>query len=145
MLVLAWLGAPVVDVVSEVPLSKEFFDLILECDAFFNGVANILMISAILILVSLRAVSQHRVGSFVDSCVLGGQEYILTRPHQVCEVIVFARRRSGDPLIRALGLLLVSIRRSSAISILALLIIPVLISGLGLSRWDDLSGHFCQS
>ena len=78
MLVLAGLGAPVADVVLEVPFSDEFFDLILKCDAFFCGVANISMISAVLVLVSFRAVSPHRIWSLVDSCVLCGQEYILT-------------------------------------------------------------------
>ena len=58
MLVLARLGAPVADVVLEVPLSDEFFNLILECDAFFCGVANVSMIVAVLVLVSFRAVSR---------------------------------------------------------------------------------------
>ena len=53
MSVLARLGAPVADVVLEVPLSDEFFNLVYECDAFFGGVANVSMISAVLILVSL--------------------------------------------------------------------------------------------
>ena len=78
MLVLAGLGAPVADVVLEVPFSDEFFDLVLEYDAFFCCVANISVIPAILVLVSFGAVSPHRIQSFVDSCVLCGQEYILT-------------------------------------------------------------------
>ena len=51
MLVLARLGAPVANVVLEVPFSDEFFDLILECDAFFCGVANISVILAALVLI----------------------------------------------------------------------------------------------
>ena len=51
--ILVGLGAPVVDVVLKVPLPDEFFDFILECDAFFGGVANVFMISSILAWVSL--------------------------------------------------------------------------------------------
>ena len=51
--VLAGLGTPVADVVLEVPISDEFFNLILECDTFFDDVANISMVSAVLVLVSL--------------------------------------------------------------------------------------------
>ena len=80
VLVLAGLGAPVADVVLEVPLSDEFFNLILECDAFFCGVANISVILTVLVLVSFQTVSLHRIWSLGDSCVLYGQEYILTRP-----------------------------------------------------------------
>ena len=53
MSVLVGLSAPVADVVLEIPLSDEFFNLVLEYDAFFSSVANILMILAVLILVSL--------------------------------------------------------------------------------------------
>ena len=55
-LVVVRLGASVVDVVSEIPITDEFFDLILECNAFFSGVADIYMISTILILVSFGVV-----------------------------------------------------------------------------------------
>ena len=61
MLVLVGLGAPVADVVLEIPFSYEFFDLIFECDAFFYGVANISVISAVLVLVSFQAISPHRI------------------------------------------------------------------------------------
>ena len=61
MLVLEGLGALIADVVLEVPFSDEFFDLILERDAFFGGVANISVISAVLVLVSFGAVSPHRI------------------------------------------------------------------------------------
>ena len=70
--VLVGLGAPITDVVSEKPLSDELFDLVLECDAFLGSVANILVISVVLTLVSLRAVSRHCVWSFVDACMLDG-------------------------------------------------------------------------
>ena len=99
MLVLARLGAPVTDIVLEVPFSNEFFDLILKCDAFFCGVANIWVISEVLVLVSFGVVSPHRIWSLVDSRVLCGQEYILTRPRKVGKVIIFARRGSSDLLI----------------------------------------------
>ena len=145
VLVLVGLGALVADVVLEVPLSDEFFNLILECDVFFCGVANISVISAILVLVHFRAVSPHCIWSLVDTCVLYGQEYILTRPCQVGEVIVLAQRGSSDPLIRALGLLLVGIQRSSAISALVLLVVPVLIGGLELSYWCDVAWRLFQS
>ena len=52
MSVLVGPGAPVADIVLEVPLSDEFFDLVLKCDAFFSGMANILMVSVVLVLVS---------------------------------------------------------------------------------------------
>ena len=45
-------GALVADIVLEVPLSDEFLDLVLKCDAFFGGMANILMVSVVLVLVS---------------------------------------------------------------------------------------------
>ena len=78
MLVLTGLSSPIADVILELPLSDEFFDLILECDAFFHCVANILVISAVLVLVSFRAVSPHCIYSLIDSCMFYGQEYILT-------------------------------------------------------------------
>ena len=68
MLVLAGLGTSVADVVLEVPFSYEFFNLIFECNAFFYGVANISVISTILIiLVSFLVVSSHHIWSLVDS------------------------------------------------------------------------------
>ena len=78
MSVLAGLGASIADIALEVPFSDEFFDLILECDAFFGVVANILMVPAILVLISFLAVSPYCVRPFVDSRALCGQEYILT-------------------------------------------------------------------
>ena len=98
-LVLMGLGAPVVDVVLEVSISDELLNLVFEGDAFFCGVADISVKSIVFILVPLRAVSLHRIGSFIHARVLCGKEYILTRPHQVGEVIVLARRGSRDPLI----------------------------------------------
>ena len=133
MLVLAGLGALVADVVLEVLFSDEFFDLILDRNAFFCGVANISVISIVLVLVSFRTISPHRIRPLVDSRVLCGQEYILTRPRQVGEVIILAQRGSNETLIRALGLLLVGVWRLSAISALALLVLPILLGGLKLS------------
>ena len=72
MLVLVGLGAPVADIVLEVTFSNEFFNLIFECDAFFCGVANTSVISVVLVLVSFRVVSPHRIWSLIDSCVLYG-------------------------------------------------------------------------
>ena len=59
MSVLTRLGAPVADIALEVPLSDEFFDLIIECDAFFGVVSNILMVPIVLVLVSFLAVSLY--------------------------------------------------------------------------------------
>ena len=72
------LGAPVADVIMEINLSNELFNLVLEDDAFFLGVADISMKSAIFIWVPLRAIFPHRIGSFVHARVFHGQEYILT-------------------------------------------------------------------
>ena len=58
VLVLARLGAPVADVVLEVPISNEL-NLILQGDAFFFGVADISVVSVVLALVPFRAVSLH--------------------------------------------------------------------------------------
>ena len=69
---------PVADIIPEVSLSDKFFNLVLECDALFRGVANISMVLAVFVLIPLRAVSPHRIRSFVQTCVLCGQEYILT-------------------------------------------------------------------
>ena len=121
MLILAELGNPVADVVLEVSLSDELLNFVLEGDAFFSGVADISVVSAVLALVFFQAVSPHRIWLLLYARVLRGQEYILTRPCLVGEVIVLARRGSQDPLIRALGLLLVGVRRSSVISAFAFL------------------------
>ena len=58
-LVIVWLCAPVEDIIPEVSLSGEFFNLILECVALFHGVADISMVSAVFVLIPLRAVSPH--------------------------------------------------------------------------------------
>ena len=47
------LGAFVVDVISEISFSDEFFDLILKHNALLHGVANIFVIPAIFVLISL--------------------------------------------------------------------------------------------
>ena len=56
VLVVARLGASIVDVVLEIPFTDEFFDLILEHNALFSGMAEIFVISAILILISFGVV-----------------------------------------------------------------------------------------
>ena len=97
ILVVLWHGASIADIVLEVSFLDEVFNLILERDALFCGVANISIISAVFVLIPLRALSPHRIGSFVHARVLRGQEYILTRPYQVGEVIVLAWRRVSGP------------------------------------------------
>ena len=77
VLVLKGLRAPVADEVLEVPFLDKFFDLILERDALFCGVANGSVISAVFVLVSFREVSPHRIWPLVDSRGLCRQEYIL--------------------------------------------------------------------
>ena len=144
-LVLARLGTPIVDVVREVTLSDELLNLVLEDDAFFRGVAGIPVVSTILILVLLRAVSLHRIKLLVDAHVLRGQEYILTRPCQVGEVNVLARKGSQDPLIRALGLLLVGVRRSLAVSTFTFLGVPVFLGEHEFSCWCNLMRHCYRS
>ena len=52
-LVVAQLGASVADIISEVSFSDEFLDLIIEHNALLRGVADILVISAIFILIPL--------------------------------------------------------------------------------------------
>ena len=52
-LVVTQLGTSVVDIISEVSLSDEFLDLILEHDALLHGVVDFLMISAVFILIPL--------------------------------------------------------------------------------------------
>ena len=107
--------------------------------------ANVSVIPAVLFLVSFGAVSPHRIWPLVDSRVLCGQEYILTQPHQVGEVIVLARKGSSGPLIWALGLLLVGVWSSSAISTVALFVVPVLLGGLKLSRGCNLALRLYQN
>ena len=51
ILVIERLGASVVDVISEVPFTDEFFDLILEHNALFGGLADIFVIPIILALI----------------------------------------------------------------------------------------------
>ena len=109
ILVIMWLGASIADIILEVSLLDEFFNLILKRDALFRGVADISRESTVFVLIPLRAVSPHLIRSFVHVHVLRGQEYILMRPRKVYEVVVLARRGSRDPLIWALGLLLVGV------------------------------------
>ena len=78
-LVSARLGAFFADVISEIPITDEFLDFILEHDALLCGMANILVISVILILISFGAISYQRIRSFVDAYLLGGQKDFLTR------------------------------------------------------------------
>ena len=145
MLVIVCLGAPVVDIVLKVSFSDEFFNIILERDALFRGVADISMIPVLLALVPFQMVSLHRIRSFVYARVLRGQEYILMRPCQIGEVIVLTWRESWDPLLRALGLLLVGIQRSSVISSLTFLVVPVLFGRHKLSCWCNLMRCFYWS
>ena len=77
-LVLVGLRAPITDVILEVSLSDELLNLAFEGDEFLCGVVDVSVKSVVFILVPLRAVSLHRIGSFVDTRVLRGQEYILT-------------------------------------------------------------------
>ena len=128
-LVIVWLGAPVADITTEVSLSDEFFNLILERNALFRGVADISMESVVFVLIPLRAVSPHRIKVLIHARVLLGQEYILTRPCQADEIIVLARRGSRDHLIRILSLLLVGVWRPLAIFTLSFLVFPVLPGG----------------
>ena len=57
VMVVVRLGTSVADVVSEIPFTDEFFNLILEHNALFDCVANIFVKSTILILISFGAVS----------------------------------------------------------------------------------------
>ena len=145
VLVLAGLGAPIADIVLKVSLSDELLDLLLKGDVFFRGVADISVVSAVFALVSFRAISPHRIWSLVYACVLRGQEDILTRRCQVGEVIVLARRGSRDPLIWAIGLLLVGVQRLSEISAFAFLVVPILLGRHELSCWCDLMWRFYRS
>ena len=77
-MVLVGLGASIVNIILEVSLSDEPFNLVFEGDAFFCGVADISVKPAVFIFVPLLAVSPHLIGSFIHSCVLRGQEHILT-------------------------------------------------------------------
>ena len=52
-LVFARLGTLIADIVLEVSLSDELLNLVLEGDAFFRGVADISVVSVVLILVPL--------------------------------------------------------------------------------------------
>ena len=79
-LVNPWLGASVTNINSEVPVMDEFLDLILEYDTLLCGMADILVISVILALVSSGVVSSQWIRPLVDACLLGGQEVLLTRP-----------------------------------------------------------------
>ena len=51
------IGASVTDAISEVPVTDEFLDLILEHDILLYGIADTLMISVILILIPFGVVS----------------------------------------------------------------------------------------
>ena len=58
---------PVIDVVLQVPVADEFFYLIFQGDALFCCMADIFVKPAILILISLRAISLQRVRLFENS------------------------------------------------------------------------------
>ena len=49
-------GPPVVNVVLEVPATNEFLDLILECNALFSSVTDVLIVLTIFTLIPFRAV-----------------------------------------------------------------------------------------
>ena len=57
ILVIARLGSSVMDVIPKLRITDEFLDLILEHYAFLYGVADILVIPAVLILISFGAIS----------------------------------------------------------------------------------------
>ena len=80
-LVVTRLGTFVANVISEVPLSNEFLDLIPEHNAHLDGVADIFVISEILILIPFLAVSSQRIRLLVYACMLSGQEDVLIRPN----------------------------------------------------------------
>ena len=71
-LVLIGLGAPIADIVLEVSLSDKLHNLIFKDDAFFRGVADISVKLTVFILIPLRAVPLHRIGSFIHVHVLRG-------------------------------------------------------------------------
>ena len=52
-LVVTWLGASIAYIISKVPFSDEFLDLIIEHDALLCGVTDVLVIPAIFILIPL--------------------------------------------------------------------------------------------
>ena len=52
-------GPLAIDVVLEVFAADDFFNLILECNALFSGVTDVLMISTIFILIPLGAISMQ--------------------------------------------------------------------------------------
>ena len=98
----------VADIVPKISLLDAFLNLILE-SVHSSVVWPTSHVLAVLVLIPLRAVSPHRIGSFVHARVLRGQEYILTRPCQIGEVIVLTQKGSRDHMIWALGLLLVGV------------------------------------
>ena len=55
-LIVVRFGTFVADVVFEIPFTDEFFDFILEYNALFGGVADIFLISVILVQVSFGVV-----------------------------------------------------------------------------------------
>ena len=50
-------GPPIVNVILEVPAMDEFLDLILECNAFFGSVTDVLVVFAIITLIPFGVVS----------------------------------------------------------------------------------------
>ena len=131
MLVLLGLGAPVADIVLKVSFSDEFLNLILEANAFFHRVADISVVSTILVLVPLPCIESGCLYTPVCSVAKNTSSRDLVRSVKLLHLL---RRGSRDLLIRALGLLLVAFQRSPVISTLALLAVPNLLSGHGLSR-----------
>ena len=70
-LVSAQLGTSNTDVISEVPITNEYLDLILEHDVLLCGVIDILVIPEVLVLISFGVVSSQWIRSLVDACPLG--------------------------------------------------------------------------
>ena len=70
-------GPLVVDVILEEPVANEFLNLILESDALLSGVTDVLVESAIFVLIPLRAVSMKRVRPLEYPSLLRGYEDIL--------------------------------------------------------------------
>ena len=57
ILVIAWPGSSITNIIPEVPGRDELLDLVFEHDVLLCGVADILVISAVLVLVSFGVVS----------------------------------------------------------------------------------------
>ena len=120
-------GPPVVNVVLEVPVAGELLDFILECNALFSGVTDVLVVSTIFIMIPFRAISTQRVRPLEYPSLFCSHKDVIPWRDQVGIVSEFAGGRSWHSQIWNFGLLVCLVWRWVAVSIFPVLAIIIVL------------------